>query len=254
MSGRFRVRLFVRGGSTLTGQGLDLPDWGAATPDGLAGGQCRDAAEQGGQPDLGFHPGQRSSKAVVGPRGEREVAFGGADRADHRGHSGERAVGPASGGAGRAGGAAGSGVGRPVLPGCGPWVELEVFGTGLGRYESGFAESLDLLLAALTRGRVRGAGPALRFHEVTVVPRPGPGRIRRCWWRARRRRQWRWPLPAACRCCWACTSVTTPRRRPPAPVPPATATRPRRPSRHSAGPAGSAAEGAAALQPMAQPC
>ena len=35
------------------------------------------------------------------------------------------------------------GVGRG-----GPWRELEVFGTGLARYESGFAEGLDVLLAA----------------------------------------------------------------------------------------------------------
>jgi alkanesulfonate monooxygenase SsuD/methylene tetrahydromethanopterin reductase-like flavin-dependent oxidoreductase (luciferase family) len=59
------------------------------------------------------------------------------------------------------------GVGRG-----GPWVDLEVFGTGLDRYETGFAESLDLLLAALTQERVRGAGPAFTFGEVPVVPRP----------------------------------------------------------------------------------
>jgi alkanesulfonate monooxygenase SsuD/methylene tetrahydromethanopterin reductase-like flavin-dependent oxidoreductase (luciferase family) len=59
------------------------------------------------------------------------------------------------------------GVGRG-----GPWVDLEVFGTGLERYESGFAESLDLLLAALTRGRVCGTGPQFRFREVPMVPRP----------------------------------------------------------------------------------
>lgn len=56
--------------------------------------------------------------------------------------------------------------------GAGPWVDLEVFGTGLERYECGFAEALDLLLAALTRGRARGAGPAFRFWEVAVVPGP----------------------------------------------------------------------------------
>ena len=59
------------------------------------------------------------------------------------------------------------GVGRG-----GPWVDLEVFGTGLGRYESGFAESLDLLLAAMTRGRVGAAGEFFAFREVAVVPRP----------------------------------------------------------------------------------
>ncbi len=59
------------------------------------------------------------------------------------------------------------GVGRG-----GPWVDLEVFGTGLERYESGFAECLDLLLAALARERVCGTGPAFTFREVAVVPRP----------------------------------------------------------------------------------
>ena len=59
------------------------------------------------------------------------------------------------------------GVGRG-----GPWVDLEVFGTGLGRYESGFAEGLGLLLAALTRDRVSGTGPAFTFREVTMVPEP----------------------------------------------------------------------------------
>ena len=59
------------------------------------------------------------------------------------------------------------GVGRG-----GPWLELEVFGTGLDRYERGFAESLDLLLAALSRDRVGAAGEFFRFREVPVVPRP----------------------------------------------------------------------------------
>src|SRR5207237_1239587 len=36
------------------------------------------------------------------------------------------------------------GVGRG-----GPWVDLEVFGTGLARFEDGFPDSLDLLLAGL---------------------------------------------------------------------------------------------------------
>ncbi len=75
------------------------------------------------------------------------------------------------------------GVGRG-----GPWVDLEVFGTGLGRYESGFAEGLDLLLAALTRDRVSGTGPAFTFREVTVVPgrrtRPHPPLVVACTSRA----------------------------------------------------------------------
>jgi alkanesulfonate monooxygenase SsuD/methylene tetrahydromethanopterin reductase-like flavin-dependent oxidoreductase (luciferase family) len=59
------------------------------------------------------------------------------------------------------------GVGRG-----GPWLELEVFGTGLDRYERGFAEGLDLLLAALSRGRVAAAGEFFQFREVAVVPHP----------------------------------------------------------------------------------
>jgi alkanesulfonate monooxygenase SsuD/methylene tetrahydromethanopterin reductase-like flavin-dependent oxidoreductase (luciferase family) len=59
------------------------------------------------------------------------------------------------------------GVGRG-----GPWMDLEVFATGLDRYESGFAEALDLLLAAMTGGPVAAAGTFFRFREVAVVPRP----------------------------------------------------------------------------------
>ncbi|MFC6886943.1 MULTISPECIES: LLM class flavin-dependent oxidoreductase [Actinomadura] len=58
------------------------------------------------------------------------------------------------------------GVGRG-----GPWRELEVFGTGLPRYEHGFAESLDLLLAWLRSERVGWSGERFRFREVPVVPR-----------------------------------------------------------------------------------
>jgi alkanesulfonate monooxygenase SsuD/methylene tetrahydromethanopterin reductase-like flavin-dependent oxidoreductase (luciferase family) len=61
------------------------------------------------------------------------------------------------------------GVGRG-----GPWVDLEVFGTGLARYESGFEESLDLLLAALRQDRVGGGG-TFRFRPVPIVPRPLTG-------------------------------------------------------------------------------
>ncbi|WP_329312088.1 LLM class flavin-dependent oxidoreductase [Streptomyces sp. NBC_01262] len=58
------------------------------------------------------------------------------------------------------------GVGRG-----GPWVDLEVFGAGLEAYESGFPESLDLLLRWLRGGRVGASGPRFRFREVKVVPR-----------------------------------------------------------------------------------
>jgi len=54
----------------------------------------------------------------------------------------------------------------------GPWADLEVFGTGLERYETRFPESLDLLLAALTQDRISAAGPAFTFREVPMVPRP----------------------------------------------------------------------------------
>ncbi|HEY8481026.1 MAG TPA: LLM class flavin-dependent oxidoreductase [Spirillospora sp.] len=60
------------------------------------------------------------------------------------------------------------GVGRG-----GPWRDLEVFGTGLDRYEHGFAESLDLLLTWLRSERVSWSGERFRFREVPVVPR-GP--------------------------------------------------------------------------------
>jgi alkanesulfonate monooxygenase SsuD/methylene tetrahydromethanopterin reductase-like flavin-dependent oxidoreductase (luciferase family) len=59
------------------------------------------------------------------------------------------------------------GVGRG-----GPWVDLEVFGTGLDRYQHGFGESLDLLLAWLTRERVAADGERFHFREVPVTPRP----------------------------------------------------------------------------------
>ncbi|MET9530398.1 MULTISPECIES: LLM class flavin-dependent oxidoreductase [unclassified Streptomyces] len=59
------------------------------------------------------------------------------------------------------------GVGRG-----GPWVDLEVFGSGLGAYESGFPESLDLLLRWLRESRVSADGERFRFREVAVVPRP----------------------------------------------------------------------------------
>ena len=61
------------------------------------------------------------------------------------------------------------GVGRG-----GPWVDLEVFGTGLDRYEEGFAESLDLLLAWLRGERLSWSGERFGFREVAVVPRAVP--------------------------------------------------------------------------------
>ncbi|WP_432927583.1 LLM class flavin-dependent oxidoreductase [Microbispora sp. CA-135349] len=57
------------------------------------------------------------------------------------------------------------GVGRG-----GPWLELEVFGTGTARFERGFPESLDLLCSALADGPVAGDGEFFRFREVKMVP------------------------------------------------------------------------------------
>ncbi|MFT2018100.1 LLM class flavin-dependent oxidoreductase [Streptomyces sp. 796.1] len=58
------------------------------------------------------------------------------------------------------------GVGRG-----GPWVDLEVFGTGLRAYEEGFPESLDLLLRWLREPAVGADGEQYAFREVPVVPR-----------------------------------------------------------------------------------
>ncbi|WP_169983671.1 LLM class flavin-dependent oxidoreductase [Microbispora sp. H10836] len=57
------------------------------------------------------------------------------------------------------------GVGRG-----GPWLELEVFGTGTARFERGFPEALDLLCAALNGGPVAADGEFFRFREVSMVP------------------------------------------------------------------------------------
>ncbi|MEU6216924.1 LLM class flavin-dependent oxidoreductase [Streptomyces sp. NPDC047022] len=59
------------------------------------------------------------------------------------------------------------GVGRG-----GPWVDLEVFGSGLEAYESGFPESLDLLVRWLNEPSVAASGERFGFREVPVVPRP----------------------------------------------------------------------------------
>lgn len=55
----------------------------------------------------------------------------------------------------------------------GPWIDLDVFGTGLARYTDGFPEALDLLLAALSGRHGIGAdGEHFRFPEVAMIPRP----------------------------------------------------------------------------------
>ena len=55
----------------------------------------------------------------------------------------------------------------------GPWIDLDVFGTGVDRYQHGFAESLDLLRDWLSgAGTVGADGEIFRFPPVNVVPRP----------------------------------------------------------------------------------
>ena len=54
----------------------------------------------------------------------------------------------------------------------GPWIDLEAFGTSMDRYQHGFAESVDLLLAALNRPRIAACGPNFRFPDIDIVPRP----------------------------------------------------------------------------------
>jgi len=58
------------------------------------------------------------------------------------------------------------GVGRG-----GAWQDLDVFGTGLDRYERGFEESLDLLLLAMRGGDIQASGEHFAFRAVPMVPR-----------------------------------------------------------------------------------
>lgn len=59
------------------------------------------------------------------------------------------------------------GVGRG-----GPWVDLEVFGTGLDRYTDGFTESVDLIAAWLSGAEKVSGNARFPFRPVPVVPRP----------------------------------------------------------------------------------
>ena len=55
----------------------------------------------------------------------------------------------------------------------GPWVDLEVFGTGVERYAEGFGETLDVLCDWVSgKPRVAADGRFVNFREVAVVPRP----------------------------------------------------------------------------------
>ncbi|WBP86953.1 LLM class flavin-dependent oxidoreductase [Kitasatospora cathayae] len=57
------------------------------------------------------------------------------------------------------------GVGRG-----GPWIDLDVFGSGVDAFENGFPERLELLLRWLRGSRVGADGPQFSFPEVAVVP------------------------------------------------------------------------------------
>ncbi|RKN38689.1 LLM class flavin-dependent oxidoreductase [Micromonospora endolithica] len=59
------------------------------------------------------------------------------------------------------------GVGRG-----GPWVDLEVFGTGPERFENGFTDSLDVLARWLSTAATVGGNDRFPFRDVRVVPRP----------------------------------------------------------------------------------
>lgn len=68
------------------------------------------------------------------------------------------------------------GVGRG-----GPWVDLEVFGSGLeGLSRRAFAEALDILCAWRSQDSVSHDGEFHRFREVPVVPRGRPGMLVAC--------------------------------------------------------------------------
>lgn len=54
----------------------------------------------------------------------------------------------------------------------GPWVDLEVFGTGRDRFDAGFSEALDLLCEWLHGERVSADGRFFSFRQVPVWARP----------------------------------------------------------------------------------
>ncbi|MER7458858.1 LLM class flavin-dependent oxidoreductase [Micromonospora sp. NPDC126480] len=59
------------------------------------------------------------------------------------------------------------GVGRG-----GPWVDLEVFGTGLDRFDNGFRDALELLGRWLSGAPTVAGNDRFPFRPVPVVPRP----------------------------------------------------------------------------------
>jgi alkanesulfonate monooxygenase SsuD/methylene tetrahydromethanopterin reductase-like flavin-dependent oxidoreductase (luciferase family) len=60
----------------------------------------------------------------------------------------------------------------------GPWVDLEVFGSGAARHDDdGYIEALDVLLSTLDGPTVSADGERFRFREVPVTPAPRPGAV-----------------------------------------------------------------------------
>ncbi|MFD0558756.1 alkanesulfonate monooxygenase SsuD/methylene tetrahydromethanopterin reductase-like flavin-dependent oxidoreductase (luciferase family) [Stackebrandtia endophytica] len=57
----------------------------------------------------------------------------------------------------------------------GPWVDVEVFGAGPERLESGFEETLDVLLSWLEGGEVGCSGRFFDFRSVPVLATPSIG-------------------------------------------------------------------------------
>ncbi len=58
----------------------------------------------------------------------------------------------------------------------GPWVDLEVLGSGASRYDDdGYTEALDLLLSTLAGPTVAADSAHFRFRPVPVTPAPRPG-------------------------------------------------------------------------------
>ncbi|MFE9655570.1 LLM class flavin-dependent oxidoreductase [Micromonospora sp. NPDC006431] len=54
----------------------------------------------------------------------------------------------------------------------GPWVDLEVFGTGLDRYTHGFADAVEIVLRWLSGAAQIAGNGRFPFRPVQVVPRP----------------------------------------------------------------------------------
>ncbi|MBU8861532.1 MULTISPECIES: LLM class flavin-dependent oxidoreductase [unclassified Micromonospora] len=54
----------------------------------------------------------------------------------------------------------------------GPWVDVEVFGTGEDRYSHGMADAVEILLRWLSGAATVAGNPRFPFRPVQVVPRP----------------------------------------------------------------------------------